>query len=310
MPAIRPARRSAARPRRRIADRRAAAIRGRSPVRRSIPPSSRSGPTCGRTSGGSGCGGSSAGRGSVAGAVAAAEVGLFAFARLVPIEILPTSRSRSRSSAWSSCWDSPAAARPRIGETALAVDAEGHLGDRVASALALAAAFPAYAGPVGVATSTTTRPVDDADGGRAVRPPPARPTPRRRFGSHPRTCSARASRSGRPGSCSRPVSCSLPLDAAAEPAGRRPSPRTRRSARKRAAGGSDRRDREGPRVRRGRTPRTRGRGSPRSCASWPASSGRTRTTSRRISPACRASSPTSARSSTRRTSSGPRRCRR
>ena len=38
-------------------------------------------------------------------------------------------------------------ARPTIGETALAVDAEGRLGDRVSSALALAVGFPASAGP-------------------------------------------------------------------------------------------------------------------------------------------------------------------
>ena len=38
-------------------------------------------------------------------------------------------------------------ARPRVGETALAVDAEGALGDRVSSALELAVAFPGSAGP-------------------------------------------------------------------------------------------------------------------------------------------------------------------
>ena len=38
-------------------------------------------------------------------------------------------------------------ARPTLGETALAVDAEAHLGDLVASALALATAFPELAAP-------------------------------------------------------------------------------------------------------------------------------------------------------------------
>ena len=62
--------------------------------------------------------------------------------------------------------------RPSIGETALAVDAEGGLGDRVSSALELAVAFPDSAGPR----------ADDEQGDdivrrgrrdRPVRPPPA-----------------------------------------------------------------------------------------------------------------------------------------
>ena len=40
--------------------------------------------------------------------------------------------------------------RPSLGEAALAVDAEAGLGDRVSSALELAVAFPASAGPVGM----------------------------------------------------------------------------------------------------------------------------------------------------------------
>ena len=40
-------------------------------------------------------------------------------------------------------------ARPSIGETALAVDAEGGSGDALASALAFAQAMPATAGPAG-----------------------------------------------------------------------------------------------------------------------------------------------------------------
>ena len=54
--------------------------------------------------------------------------------------------------------------RPRIGEAALAIDAEGGLGDRVSSALELAVAFPASAGPVeevdpAALTAVVTRPL-------------------------------------------------------------------------------------------------------------------------------------------------------
>ena len=79
--------------------------------------------------------------------MAAAEVVLFAIGRVVPIEILPILAVSIPVIGLAVLLGLAVAARPRIGETALAVDAEGHLGDRVASALALAAAFPDYAGP-------------------------------------------------------------------------------------------------------------------------------------------------------------------
>ena len=83
----------------------------------------------------------------VAGAVLVAEVGLFAIARVVPIEILSALALAIPIVGLVILVGLAAAARPRIGETAIAVDAEAHLGDRVASSLALAAAFPDYAGP-------------------------------------------------------------------------------------------------------------------------------------------------------------------
>src|SRR6187431_1806963 len=83
----------------------------------------------------------------VVGAVAVAEVALLAIARLVPIQILPVLAVAIPIIGLVVLLGLAAAARPRIGETAMAVDAEGHLGDRVASSLALAAAFPDFAGP-------------------------------------------------------------------------------------------------------------------------------------------------------------------
>ncbi|MEJ7697445.1 MAG: hypothetical protein WKF78_12690 [Candidatus Limnocylindrales bacterium] len=56
-------------------------------------------------------------------------------------------------------------ARPSIGETALAVDGEGGLGDRISSALELAVAFPASAGPhdeLEPGADVTNGPVDEA----------------------------------------------------------------------------------------------------------------------------------------------------
>ena len=80
-------------------------------------------------------------------------------ARFVPLEAAPViggghpgPRRRSGCS-----WRSSGPAR-RLGETALAVDVEGGLGDRVSSALELAVAFPASAGPPPEAADD-----DDAD---------------------------------------------------------------------------------------------------------------------------------------------------
>ena len=55
-------------------------------------------------------------------------------------------------------------ARPQLGETALAVDAEGRLGDRVSSALELAVAFPASAVPAedAAASQDVLEPTDEA----------------------------------------------------------------------------------------------------------------------------------------------------
>ncbi len=64
------------------------------------------------------------------------------------------------------------ASRPSLGETALAVDAEGRLGDRVSSALELAVAFPASAGPLGAAAGDGP----DARRGHARSTRPPRPT--------------------------------------------------------------------------------------------------------------------------------------
>src|SRR5262245_40541477 len=83
----------------------------------------------------------------VAGVVAAVEVGLFLFARFVPIEFVAPLAIAIPIVGLVVLLVLAAGARPRLGETAIAVDAEGHLGDRVASALALAAAFPSMAGP-------------------------------------------------------------------------------------------------------------------------------------------------------------------
>jgi hypothetical protein len=83
----------------------------------------------------------------VAGAVLVAEVALFAIGRVVPIEILAALALAIPIAGLVVLVGLAAAARPRIGETAIAVDAEGHLGDRIASSLALAATFPDYSGP-------------------------------------------------------------------------------------------------------------------------------------------------------------------
>ena len=83
----------------------------------------------------------------VAVAVAGAEVVLFAVARIVPLETLASLAIGIPLIGLVILAALAARARPSIGETALAVDAEADLGDRVASALALAVAFPDAAGP-------------------------------------------------------------------------------------------------------------------------------------------------------------------
>ena len=83
----------------------------------------------------------------VCGTVLVAEVVLFALGRIVPIEVLPTIAAAIPVMGLVGLVWLAGLARPTLGETALAVDAEGHLGDRVASALALAVSFPELAVP-------------------------------------------------------------------------------------------------------------------------------------------------------------------
>src|SRR4051794_18691228 len=80
-------------------------------------------------------------------AVVVAELVLWTVARIVPLQRAPligVAIPLVGSLGW---LIAGMRARPRIGETALALDAEGGLGDRVSSALELAVAFPDSAGP-------------------------------------------------------------------------------------------------------------------------------------------------------------------
>ncbi|HLQ47361.1 MAG TPA: hypothetical protein VK233_00170, partial [Candidatus Dormibacteraeota bacterium] len=102
--------------------------------------------------------------------VAAGEVVLFGVARMVPLEILPSLAIAIPLVGLVLLVALAARARPSIGETALAVDAEAHLGDRVASALALAVAFPDASGPAAAAADVTDVPdVGDDEAQQAER---------------------------------------------------------------------------------------------------------------------------------------------
>ena len=171
--------------------------------------------------------------------------------------------------------DVAARARPSLGETALAVDAEGHLGDRVASALALAICvsrrWPVHRpGSPTRPTPYSTRPSRPSVSSAASEPtlPPRirlappnlfRPrlsrNPGRRSRSRRRCCSFRSSL------LPNPQDAAIAQDADGPGGGP-------------TAGRSDRRDREGPRIQGHRSARILERSSPRSCASSPASSGR------------------------------------
>ena len=106
----------------------------------------------------------------VAGVVVAAAVVLFALARILPIELLPTMAAAIPVMGLVGLVWLAGLARPSLGETALAVDAEAHLGDRVASALALAVSFPELAAPAAETPSVAmTQRRIPADG--AVRSP-------------------------------------------------------------------------------------------------------------------------------------------
>ena len=79
--------------------------------------------------------------------VALFELGLWTVARVRPVEIAPALGAALPLVGLVALVIASMSARPSLGETALAVDREGGLGDRTASALALAMAVPAAAGP-------------------------------------------------------------------------------------------------------------------------------------------------------------------
>jgi hypothetical protein len=81
---------------------------------------------------------------------AALEAILFGVARVVPLEVLPSLAVTVAIVVIGGWLAAAIRSRPSIGETAIALDAEARLGDRVSSALSLAAAFPALAGPAPV----------------------------------------------------------------------------------------------------------------------------------------------------------------
>ena len=91
-----------------------------------------------------------------------AEAALFAVARILPLEVLPTLAVALPVAGMLALVLLAARARPSLGETALAVDAEGHLGDRIASALSLATAFPALAGPADESIEAADDPLDES----------------------------------------------------------------------------------------------------------------------------------------------------
>ena len=106
----------------------------------------------------------------VVAAVVLAELVLWTAARFVPIEIAPTLAAVIPLLGGIALLVLAVGSRPSLGETAIAVDREGGLGDRAASALALAVAFPDIAG---VATAD-----QDTDG--AQRPETTDPEAERR----------------------------------------------------------------------------------------------------------------------------------
>ena len=83
----------------------------------------------------------------VAAVVAAAELGLAIAQRLFPLEGAPLVALAIPVAGLLVWLALVVRARPTLGETALAVDAEGGAGDAVASALAFAGAMPSTAGP-------------------------------------------------------------------------------------------------------------------------------------------------------------------
>ncbi|HEX2755618.1 MAG TPA: hypothetical protein VHM48_09150, partial [Candidatus Limnocylindrales bacterium] len=90
------------------------------------------------------------------------EAALLGLARLVPIEILPSLVAAIAIGGLMVLLAFAVRARPSLGETAVAVDGEGRLGDRVSSALSLATTYPALAGPADPAAEDTAGPISDA----------------------------------------------------------------------------------------------------------------------------------------------------
>ena len=80
-------------------------------------------------------------------AILVAELVLWTVARFVPLEWAPLMGAAIPVVGALALLVAVVRARPTIGETAIAVDVEGRLGDRVSSALELAVGFPASAGP-------------------------------------------------------------------------------------------------------------------------------------------------------------------
>ncbi len=96
-----------------------------------------------------------------------AELVLWTVARFVPIEWAPVAGAAIPVIGAMGLLIAVVRARPSLGETALALDTEGRLGDRISSALELAVGFPASAGPAaeGFVESDLTPsdgPVDEA----------------------------------------------------------------------------------------------------------------------------------------------------
>lgn len=98
-------------------------------------------------------------------AIAIGEAALWTVARFLPIEFAPVIGAAIPVVVLLALVAATMVARPSVGETALAVDVEGGLGDRVSSALELAVGYPASATPPGEdldLEDTTVVSVDDA----------------------------------------------------------------------------------------------------------------------------------------------------
>jgi hypothetical protein len=105
---------------------------------------------------------------SVVAIVAVAELALWTLARVVPIELAPAIAAAIPAVGVAVLATLTLRARPSLGEAAIAVDREGGLGDRAATALALAVAAPALAGPpsaddLAALAADAPAPVDEAD---------------------------------------------------------------------------------------------------------------------------------------------------